>query len=73
MEEEEDIYAHARYSQHDGDSDEGGMDIEWEEGEEGHVTHVAVPTQKEIEEMLVRRRKKVRYLDMIFNKNTRKL
>lgn len=49
------------------------MDIEWEEGEEGHVTHVAVPTQKEIEEMLVRRRKKVRYLDMIFNNNTRKL
>lgn len=49
---EEDIYACEQ--QVIIDSDEEGMDIEWEEGEES----VAVPTQQEIEEMLVRRRKK---------------
>ena len=59
---EDDIYAHAKIGQKEEfDSDEGGMDIEWEEGgeEETHVTHVTVPSQQEIEEMLIRRRKKV--------------
>ena len=58
--EEEDIYAHAKYGQEELDSDEGGMDIEWDEGEdEAHVAHVPVPSQKDIEDMLIRRRKKV--------------
>ncbi len=60
---EDDIYAHAKIGGDDEfDSDEGGVDIEWEEGgeEETHVTHVSVPSQQEIEEMLIRRRKKVR-------------
>lgn len=57
--EEEDIYAHAKYGEEELDSDEGGMDIEWDEGEdEAHVAHVPVPSQKDIEDMLIRRRKK---------------
>ena len=59
---EEDIYAHAKIGGEgeEFDSDEGGMDVEWEEGgEESHVAQVTVPSQQEIEEMLVRRRKKV--------------
>lgn len=56
-EEEEDIYENGQDDvEYD---DEGGMDIEWEEGEDNHTASFSVPSQKEVEEMLVRRRKKV--------------
>ena len=61
VEEEEDIYETG--PQDDvGYDDEGGMDIEWEEGEDSHTSSISVPSQKEVEEMLIRRRKKVNYL-----------
>lgn len=50
--EEEDIYLSA--PQETVNSDEG-MDVEWEEGEDTN----AVPSQEEVEKMLVHRRKKV--------------
>lgn len=52
VEEEIDIYAHTETIV---PSDEEGIDVEWEEGEDNNT----VPSQQEIEEMLVRRRKKV--------------
>lgn len=57
-EEEEDIYAEARIAdlQHDSDSEEEGgakMSVE-----KSFVSHVPVPSQQEVEEMLIRRKKR---------------
>ena len=41
------------------DSDDGPAWMEDEEEEEESLAQVAVPSQKDIEEMLIRRRKKV--------------
>ena len=51
-----------RFGQVEVDSDEGGMEYDWEEGDEEGVAHVPVPTQKEVEQMLIRRKKKVNIL-----------
>ena len=61
VEEEEDIYETGQDIDV-GYDDEGGMDIEWEEGEDSHTSSISVPSQKEVEEMLIRRRKKVNYV-----------
>ena len=49
-----------RFGEED-DSDEGGVEYDWEEGDDEGVAHVPVPTQKEVEQMLIRRKKKVCY------------
>lgn len=55
--EEEDIYAIAPDSGSDEESDENDKEMDTTEGQERYVAHVPVPSQKEVEEALLKRKK----------------